>query len=46
MAVSALEVDVKDDAAKAFYRHHGFERFGTKARQLIVSLKNFVQERT
>ena len=46
VAVFALVVDAKDDAAEAFYRHHGFERFGTKARQLIVSLKNFVQEGT
>jgi ribosomal protein S18 acetylase RimI-like enzyme len=44
VAVFALVVDAKDDAAEAFYRHHGFERFGTKARQLIVSLKHFAQE--
>ncbi len=44
VAVFALVVDAKDDAAEAFYRHHGFERFGTKARQLIVSLKNFTHE--
>lgn len=41
VAVFALVVDAKDDAAQAFYVHHGFERFGTKARQLIVSLKHF-----
>ncbi len=41
VAVFALVVDAKDDAAEAFYRHHGFDRFGTKARQLIVSLKRF-----
>jgi hypothetical protein len=41
VAVLASVVDAKDDAAEAFYRHHGFERFGTKARQLIVSLKGF-----
>ena len=40
----ALVVDAKDEAAEAFYRHHGFERFGTKARQLIVALKNFAHE--
>jgi hypothetical protein len=40
VAVLASVVDAKDDAAEAFYRHHGFERFGTKARQLIVSLKD------
>ena len=44
VAVFALVVDAKDDAAEAFYRHHGFDRFGTKARQLIVSLKHFAQE--
>lgn len=43
VAVFALVVDAKDDAAEAFYRHHGFERFGTQARQLIVSLKHFEQ---
>lgn len=44
VAVFALVVDAKDDAAEAFYLHHGFERFGTKARQLIVSLKHFAKE--
>lgn len=44
VAVFALLVDAKDDAAAAFYLHHGFERFGTKARQLIVSLKRFAEE--
>ncbi|MEO8857736.1 MAG: GNAT family N-acetyltransferase [Burkholderiaceae bacterium] len=41
VAVFALVVDAKDDAAEAFYRHHGFEAFGAKGRQLIVSLKHF-----
>lgn len=41
VAVVALVVDAKDDAAEAFHRHHGFERFGTRARQMIVSLKHF-----
>jgi ribosomal protein S18 acetylase RimI-like enzyme len=45
VAVLALVVDAKDDAAEAFYRHHGFERFGTRARQLILSLKHFEQVR-
>lgn len=44
VAVFALVVDAKDDAAEAFYRHHGFDRFGIEARQLIVSLKQFAQE--
>lgn len=41
LAVFALVVDAKGDAAEAFYRHHGFESFGSLARQLIVSLKHF-----
>lgn len=44
VAVFALVVDAKDDAAVAFYRHHGFEPFGHQARQLIVSLKHFSAE--
>ncbi len=44
VAVFALVVDAKDDAAEAFYLHHGFERFGVNGRQLIVSLRRFVQE--
>ena len=39
--LTALVVDAKGDAAEAFYRHHGFESFGSLARQLIVSLKHF-----
>ena len=42
VAVFALVVDAKDDAAEAFYLHHGFQRFGITARQLIVSLKQFL----
>jgi len=34
-----LAVDAKDDAAAAFYRHHGFESFGGSHRPLIISLK-------
>ena len=44
VAMFALIVDAKDDAAVAFYRHHGFEGFGAKDRQLIVSLKHFAPE--
>ena len=43
VAVFALVVDAKDDAAEAFYRHHGFDPFGTQARQLMVSLARFAQ---
>lgn len=41
LAVFALVVDAKDDAAVAFYRHHGFQSFGGMARQLVASLKGF-----
>ena len=44
VAVFALVVDAKDEAAEAFYRHHGFERFGSQARQLILALKYFAQD--
>lgn len=43
VAVFALIVDAKDDGAVAFYRHHGFEPIGGNDRQLIVSLKRFIQ---
>lgn len=43
VAVFALIVDAKDDAAAAFYRHHGFDPFSGNGRQLIVSLKRFEQ---
>ncbi|MBN8510941.1 MAG: GNAT family N-acetyltransferase [Burkholderiales bacterium] len=41
VSVFALIVDAKDDAAVAFYRHHGFEPFGGNGRQLVVSLERF-----
>jgi GNAT superfamily N-acetyltransferase len=44
VAVFALVVDAKDEAAEAFYLHHGFEPFDGRARQLIVSLKHFAGE--
>ena len=44
VAVFALVVDAKDEAAVTFYLHHGFEGFGSKDRQLIVSLKHFARE--
>jgi ribosomal protein S18 acetylase RimI-like enzyme len=40
-AVFALVVDAKDDAAVAFYRHHGFEMYGGQPKQLIVPLASF-----
>lgn len=41
-AMFALMVDAKDDRAAAFYRHHGFEPFGSNPMQLIVPLQRFV----
>ncbi len=41
--LAALVVDAKDHAAEAFYLHHGFQRFGSATRQLIVSLTHFAQ---
>jgi ribosomal protein S18 acetylase RimI-like enzyme len=41
VAVFALVVDAKDDAAVAFYRHHGFEVYGGQPKQLIVPLASF-----
>lgn len=41
VAVFALVVDAKDDAAAAFYRHHGFEMYGAQPKQLIVPLASF-----
>ena len=41
VAVFALVVDAKDDAAVAFYRHHGFEAYGVQPRPLIASLGSF-----
>ncbi|WP_422932164.1 GNAT family N-acetyltransferase [Singulisphaera sp. PoT] len=40
VAVLALVVDAKDDAAEAFYRHHGFAAFGADPRQLVLPLTN------
>jgi ribosomal protein S18 acetylase RimI-like enzyme len=41
VAVFALVVDAKNAAAEAFYRHHGFERYGALPRQLILPLGSF-----
>ena len=38
VAVVALVVDAKDDAAEAFYRHHGFVSFGSLPKQLVLPL--------
>jgi ribosomal protein S18 acetylase RimI-like enzyme len=39
----ALVVDAKDDAAEAFYRHHGFIPFGSGSRQLVLPLATFAK---
>jgi GNAT superfamily N-acetyltransferase len=41
VAVFALVVDAKDEAAEAFYLHHGVERFGAHGKRLIVALRGF-----
>jgi predicted GNAT family N-acyltransferase len=41
VAVFALVVDAKDVSAEAFYRHHGFETYGSQPRQLVVPLSRF-----
>ena len=38
LAVFAVAVDAKDEAAESFYRHHGFVSFGSAPRQLFLSL--------
>lgn len=41
VAVFALIVDAKDEAASAFYRHHGFEPVGGNERQLFIPIQRF-----
>ena len=43
VAVMGLVVDAENDAAEAFYRHHGFVHFGANPRQLVVALNIFQQ---
>lgn len=43
VAVFALAVDAKDDAAEAFYRHHGFVAFGPRPRQLLLPLASLTK---
>lgn len=44
MAVFALVVDAKDDAAEAFYRHHGFLAFEDVPRQLVLPLESLTKK--
>ncbi|HLY58099.1 MAG TPA: GNAT family N-acetyltransferase, partial [Stellaceae bacterium] len=41
IAVFALVVDAKDDAASSFYAHHGFVAYGSSPRHLILPLARF-----
>jgi len=43
VALVALVVDAKDEAAGAFYRHHGFVAFGIAARQFVLPLKSLTK---
>lgn len=45
IAAYAAVVDAIDDAAVAFYRHHGFLPFGQNPRQLFLPLATFAQAR-
>ncbi len=38
VAAYAIVVDAKNDAAVAFYEHHGFQRFESQARTLFLPL--------
>lgn len=37
-AIFAALVDAKDDAAAAFYRHHGFQPFAARPRTLFLPI--------
>jgi len=41
IAAFALVVDAKDEAAEAFYLHHGFVTLGNQPRQLVLPLATF-----
>ena len=41
IGVFALVVDAKDDAAAAFYRHHGFHDLMGNGKQMILALNGF-----
>ncbi len=41
IGVFALVVDAKDDAAAAFYRHHGFHDLIGDGKQMILTLNGF-----
>ncbi len=43
IAAFALVVDAKDEAAEAFYLHHGFVTLGNQPRQLVLPLATFTK---
>ncbi len=45
VAVFAMVVDAKDAGAEAFYRHHGFERYGSAKGKLMAGLRGSLGER-
>jgi ribosomal protein S18 acetylase RimI-like enzyme len=45
LAVFAMVVDAKDDAAAAFYQHHGFAHYGASKRCLFAPLQSLVSAR-
>ena len=42
VAIFALVVDAKDDAAAAFYRHFGFTALGSSERQFVLPLRSLI----
>lgn len=42
MGVYAMVVDAKDDQAAAFYRHHGFDSYGSSPYKLIAPIKKLL----
>ena len=42
LGIHAMVVDAKDAAAEAFYRHHGFEAYGSTQGTLIAPLSRLI----
>ena len=38
----ALVVDAKDEAVKAFYRHHGFQAYGSASGRLLAPIASLL----
>jgi GNAT superfamily N-acetyltransferase len=43
IAAMAVVVDAKDDAARAFYQHYGFEQLGERPSRLFLPMKTVEQ---